>query len=912
MQPINYIAGGTWWKMDFHLHTPGSYDYGNGQPDEAAQKAITPKQFLLDCMTKELDCIVVADHNTVKWVSKLRSALTELRKENSEGFREIVLFPGIEISVTGNIHLLAIFDPSVEDDKLNQILGKFDYASDMGREDSKYTNKPLRDVMQIVNQNKGIAIPAHVDKPCGLFNSPPTIIKSAFSDTDILALEVTESTVNNQLYIESKLHLAYVLGSDSHNTRTIGDKFTWVKMGEANIEALKLALYDAEDGAVRSISPLDNPNNIHGRTYIKELTIENGKCIGRSVPYKIAFSPWLTNLIGGRGTGKSSVLKFIRLLLNKGDELPESLARDFKDFTSVSNKRDDLGMLISKDEIKTTVYMKVLVDGIEHSLMWKDGVTFEFISDTQVWEPAVALQKRFPVQMFSQKQLYEMTSDPELLFKYLDERWNSEKWRENVIQTQRDYYNVQQNIRFLTEKANQKAGLEAQLHDVNAKIAVFETEKTREVLKEQNKLSSNKKLAFSVYNQYKPFVDLAKEFGSLTDVESSIDLFGLDEESKTAVEQWRVSIEAMRKELTTVFAKYSGQCVSFDNFLSGLKLTELIDTNNAAMKQVIEELRASGVEGIDKYADLLKLRKQHQEKIAAIGDIASQQEECKEKANQLIIALSDLIIQRNKERNAIIKKWNDIGQLKVTLLPMADLERNANTFRGFIQKDTEFSADIFEEYEDSTPAKGLIADIASPGSLEEKLTVLANLKKSIITRDSGRFSKRFITHIARLFEQHPESADYVAMWLPEDKIELAINISTNGKLDYRRIDAGSPGQRSSAILSLIFAISNTPLIIDQPEDDLDTRNITEIVVNGIKNIKSTRQVILVTHNPNIVVNTNSEQIVQLDFHNGQICNACSGALQNHDIRDAICNVMEGGKDALKKRYYRIFKALESS
>ena len=67
---------------------------------------------------------------------------------------------------------------------------------------------------------------------------------------------------------------------------------------------------------------------------------------------------------------------------------------------------------------------------------------------------------------------------------------------------------------------------------------------------------------------------------------------------------------------------------------------------------------------------------------------------------------------------------------------------------------------------------------------------------------------------------------------------------------------------------------------------------------------------MVTHNPNIVVNTNSEQVIQLDFVGGQIVNSCSGALQSHDVRDAICEVMEGGKEALEKRYYRIFRALE--
>ena len=82
------------------------------------------------------------------------------------------------------------------------------------------------------------------------------------------------------------------------------------------------------------------------------------------------------------------------------------------------------------------------------------------------------------------------------------------------------------------------------------------------------------------------------------------------------------------------------------------------------------------------------------------------------------------------------------------------------------------------------------------------------------------------------------------------------------------------------------------------------------IYTSINEMKKQQQIIVVTHNPNIVVNTNSEQVVQLDYRNGQIINSCSGALQNHDVRDAICEVMEGGKEALEKRYYRIFKALK--
>lgn len=158
-----------------------------------------------------------------------------------------------------------------------------------------------------------------------------------------------------------------------------------------------------------------------------------------------------------------------------------------------------------------------------------------------------------------------------------------------------------------------------------------------------------------------------------------------------------------------------------------------------------------------------------------------------------------------------------------------------------------------------------------------------------------------------LYERHIESVDELATWIPNDKICLEIKVGKH----YKPVEVGSPGQRTSAILSLIFEISKTPIIIDQPEDDLDTRNITEIVVNSINNKKKSQQIIIVTHNPNIVVNTNSEQVIQLDYVNGQIVTICSGALQDHAVRDGICNVMEGGKEALEKRYYRIFKALEN-
>ena len=82
-----------------------------------------------------------------------------------------------------------------------------------------------------------------------------------------------------------------------------------------------------------------------------------------------------------------------------------------------------------------------------------------------------------------------------------------------------------------------------------------------------------------------------------------------------------------------------------------------------------------------------------------------------------------------------------------------------------------------------------------------------------------------------------------------------------------------------------------------------------MLVKELRNQKERNQVIIVTHNPNIPVNGAAEQILAMNFAGGQITCKFEGALQNQIIRNEICDVMEGGRDALKKRYFRIYKPL---
>ena len=116
------IHGAKWWKFDFHNHTPASNDFGKG---DLIHKAITPENWLLMYMRAGLDCVAITDHNSGVWIDKLKAALAEMEiaEPKPEGYRKLHLFPGVEISATGNIHILALFDPSAGTAEIQSLLG---------------------------------------------------------------------------------------------------------------------------------------------------------------------------------------------------------------------------------------------------------------------------------------------------------------------------------------------------------------------------------------------------------------------------------------------------------------------------------------------------------------------------------------------------------------------------------------------------------------------------------------------------------------------------------------------------------------------------------------------------------------------------------------------------------------------
>lgn len=125
------------------------------------------------------------------------------------------------------------------------------------------------------------------------------------------------------------------------------------------------------------------------------------------------------------------------------------------------------------------------------------------------------------------------------------------------------------------------------------------------------------------------------------------------------------------------------------------------------------------------------------------------------------------------------------------------------------------------------------------------------------------------------------------------------------RLDGKNLNQLSPGEKG--LLLLVFYLhldkEKTPLIIDQPEDNLDNDSIFSVLAKCIREAKKSRQVILVTHNPNLAVGADAEQIlyVSLDKANGYKFSYESGSIENPRINDVIVKILEGSKPAFVQR-----------
>lgn len=907
------IHGAKWWKFDFHNHTPKSNDFGKG---DAAHMAISPENWLLMYMNAGIDCVAITDHNSGEWIDALKVALTTM--ENSDpkptGYRKLFLFPGVEISASGNIHILALFDPNAGTAEVQTLLGAVRFpAAHIGTTEAVSPDS-VEDVINAIHAAGAVAIPAHVDKPSGLFSLTGFTFTQTIKTEGLLAIEVVDKAADKpELYRQSKLQLAEVIGTDSHIAAQVGTNFTWVKMGEPSLDALKLAFHDREDGIIRKEEITVNPNSVSNRYFIKSLTVSNGFKAGNGTPLKTQFSPWLTSVIGGRGSGKSTIVNYLRIALARIDEMPNEVQAEFNKFNSIGRK-DGTGMLRNA----TSIEVEIFKDGKLHLITWNSSSHSlqEWNDSTGTWKAANTvsnIKELFPIQIFSQKELYALTGNPSKLIELIDSQFDKPAWMEAKNRLVNKWLAERATRRQLHTAISEESNIRAQLGSANNKIALFESSDYRETLNNFNKLTATNKFFTDTNENVSQFISQLEELELAVpniEISNTIDDDVVDD-SLQFIQTLNGALAAAKAkiiEAITLVIPYK------ENLPEQFKSLPWFAQFEAA-KQAYDAIAESILElGTESYEILIQRRATLNGKLA---QIESQKEELATINANLEVTYTS-IIEKEKElrikRNEIVERWRAIDDsnnpfLLIELHPMADSENANYSFRELLRKPGgEFTSDIFGYNEDEDSSYGLIGRLINEPQATRWTKRLSEVETflSATEADKKTLDLRLARHLDYLKQNTPEDIDRLIVWVPEDK--LVLKFRKNGVEE--DIQTGSAGERTAGMLGLLLALNDIPLVIDQPEDDLDTKLISSFVVEGFKKLKKKKQLIIVTHNPNIAVNANSDNVVHMEFNSGQLVVSGNNALQDKQIRNAVCEVMEGGRDALNKRYYRISKALK--
>jgi len=907
-----YIHGARWWKFDFHNHTPASDDFGKG---DATHKAITPENWLLMYMQAGIDCVAITDHNSGEWVDTLKTALQTLDSKQPTGYRKLFLFPGVEITASSNIHILALFDPSAATREIQALLGAVHFPTDKFGTSDATSPKSVEEIINEIHKRGGIAIPAHVDEACGLFKQlTGHTFSQALKAEELLAIEVISKTKEKpELYKQSKLQLAEIVGSDSHIAAQVGGNYTWVKMGEPSLDALRLALHDCEDGVIRKEDCPNDPNIINNRYFIKSISICDGFKAGNGTALDAKFSPWLSSIIGGRGSGKSTIINYLRIALNRITEMPDDIQSEFNRFNQIGKKRSP-GML--RDN--TTIKVEIFKDGKLHLLTW-----YQQTHSLQTWDDGTAswgatttvsnISELFPIQIFSQKELYALTGNPSKLIELIDSQFDKQSWLEAKEKLVEKWLSDRFKGRQLKSAISEEQNLKAQLDSTNNKIQLYESSDYKDTLGNFNKLTAvNNFISNTTVNISRFINDLEELSGKVPNIQAPKGVSNtLTDASTQFLQTAETALSLANQKVSEAIALLNPYKEDLQTQFNALPWFTEFTAAKAAYEAILDKIQELGSESYDA---LIQRRNSLIGKLALIDAQKQQLQTLKSELQTLYTAIIDKEKELRIKRRAIIDRWKKFDNeenpfLIIELQSMCDADNANATFRKLLRKEgSEFAGYIYSYDEESNNSSGLIGIIINEPENTRWRKLFDTIKDfvSATESDTKGLDLRLARHITWLNQNTPEDIDRLLVWVPEDK--LVLKFKKQGREE--DIQTGSAGERTAGMLGLLLALNNIPLIIDQPEDDLDTRLISSFVVPGFKVLKQKRQLLLVTHNPNIAVNANSDSIIHMNFNSGQIVVEGNDALQNKDIRLAVCNVMEGGKDALYKRYYRISKALK--
>ena len=237
-------------KIDLHTHTPASKCYRH--------KKHTAAQIVKAAIEQELNAIAITDHNTAEWIDQMKIAAND---------KPLVIFPGVEISMSEGFHLIALFDPNKDQKHVESFLGAIDLKpDDYGKQEAVCT-KSAYEVIDKIHERGGLAILAHIDAPKGAFHDRvqqgdggklrvPITVSKLFSEANYDAVECVKGRLPDGFdeAHQIKRFPAFYQASDNldpeepkkHSLDGIGELHSWFKLDQIDLEGLRQCFADPD------------------------------------------------------------------------------------------------------------------------------------------------------------------------------------------------------------------------------------------------------------------------------------------------------------------------------------------------------------------------------------------------------------------------------------------------------------------------------------------------------------------------------------------------------------------------------------------------------------------------------------------------------------------------------------------
>lgn len=877
-------SGAKYYKADLHTHTPKSTCF------DPSEMSVTAEDIIGNAIKKGMGIIAITDHNTVDACESVLGACSD---------KNLAVFPGVEIS-TAEGHVLAIFDPSYTVSHINEMLIRLGLGETVRGNKEASANKPISGVIEEIERSGGVAIAAHISHEQRGFMR--AIVdggtrKKVYKDQCLRGLQIVDiSERDDYLYGRKpgyETRKACILASDSavagnpnHCLDGTGNSYTNIKMDQVGIEGLKQALFDP-------IVRIKFPDEISDADYpqILGLFVDNGFL--KENLYR--FNPNLNCLIGGKGTGKSLTFEILRYVLAQQSSMPEIVDETTSLLESELGADGTAFLFISKDGARYCI-VRILGDSKPAIFNCSDPENITEVDSVSNFDDF------FKVKAYSQSEIIGIARNPEAQLSLIDDLIDISSYRNDIA-------NIKESLR---QNAEALINVDVELREIQVKLAnigvlqenikILESKITDERLKNHQQWHEEERYVRGLHDTLQDLGDDSLEaLGTVISKFKIPDIPGKcpnETLMQKAQEQVNMALEIVKASKSALGAELKKGSDAFDSIESSWQA--LFEEEEKSNQALLESLGIEGLETVEKRLNDLRKEESdllsHKSRLETV--LLPQQKTILEERDNLLNQLQQKRIELYELRAA--KASGITGKLEENIRIRVHKANNKEDYRSSL-------TDLIRGSSTHKPVIDNIAEKIHPIPLV-KTIFDRNYKK--LAEDAG-ISEDNATRIIEHLHKSRSAREIFSLQLQDldDLVEIQFRIVDQ---EYRNITKLSHGQKCMVILNIAMVEGKFPLLVDQPEDALDSPFIFDYVVSTLRAEKESRQFILTTHNANILVSSDTEQIfvMKASAERGEI--SATGSIDRFDTRDLVLLNLEGGSDAfnLRRKKYGLFKPVQ--